>query len=162
MAYTGVERLLLAADFRFLDFANADGFRQSGFDATGAVRGLGWDSIFAVSLGAQYELTDCTSVRLGYSFNQNPIPDSQSSFNVASPTILEHTIYVGASYKVSNALSLSATYLHAFQNEIEGPLVLAGFGAIPGSSIRNSTSVDAILIGGSVRFGSCASAERAH
>ena len=85
LAYTGFERWLVATDLRYIDFANANGFRQSGFSPTGAVQGLGFRSIFAVSVGAQYQMTDTLSLRAGYSYNENPLADSQSSFNVASP-----------------------------------------------------------------------------
>jgi long-chain fatty acid transport protein len=151
-AYAGFERWLLAADFRYIDFANTNGFRHSGFDATGAVRGLGWDSIFAVALGAQYQLTDCTSLRLGYTYNQNPIEDSQSSFNVVSPTILEHSLYVGGSYKVSDLLTLSFAYAHGFENSINGPLQTP-FGPVSGSSIKSTVSADTFVIGATVHFG---------
>jgi long-chain fatty acid transport protein len=152
VGYSGFERWILAADFRYVDYANTNGFRQSGFDASGAVRGLGWKSTFAMALGAQYQWTNAVSVRVGYSFNQNPIADSQSIFKVASPTILEHALYVGASYHVSEALTLSMAYAHGFQNSIEGPFITP-FGAIPGSSVKTTASADTFLIGASVQFG---------
>ena len=61
IGYTGFNRWLLGADFRYVDFANADGFRQSGYDPNGAVQGLGFRGIFAMSLGAQYDMTDWNS-----------------------------------------------------------------------------------------------------
>jgi long-chain fatty acid transport protein len=152
VAYSGIDRLLLAADFRYVDFENADGFKQKGFDATGAVRGVGWDSVFALSLGAQYQLTDSLAVRLGYSYNDNPIPDAQSSVNVGSPTIVEHTLYVGGSYQLSPALTLSLAYAHGFENTISGPLQTP-FGAIPGSAVKNTTSADLVALQVSVKFG---------
>ena len=154
LAYTGFERWLVATDLRYIDFANANGFRQSGFSPTGAVQGLGFRSIFAVSVGAQYQMTDTLSLRAGYSYNENPIADSQSSFNVASPLVLEHTLYVGASYRVGDSLTLSLAYAHGFQNSIEGPLVTP-FGAVPGSSVRNTASMDSLVLGATVRFGAC-------
>ncbi len=157
VGYSGFERWLLAADLRHIDYGNTNGFRQGGFDPQGAVRGLGWRSIFAVALGAQYQWTDEISVRAGYSYNQNPIADSQSSFNVASPTILEHSLYLGASYKVSDNLSLSVAYVHCFQNSVNGPLVTP-FGAVPGSSVSSTTSADSLLLGATVRFGGKCSA----
>jgi long-chain fatty acid transport protein len=151
VAYSGWERWLFAADFRYVDFGNADGFRQSGFDTTGTLRGLGWESVFAMSLGAQYELNDCVSLRLGYSFNQNPISNSEASANVASPTILENTVYVGASFKLSETLTVSLAYAHAFQNSVEGPLVTP-LGQVPGSSVTSTVSADTFLFGATVHY----------
>jgi long-chain fatty acid transport protein len=152
VGYTGFEGWTLAADFRYIDYAGTQGFRQSGFAPDGTVRGLGWRDVFALSLGAQYKVTDDLAVRVGYSYNQNPISDAQSSFNVASPTILEHAVYCGFSYSVSDALSLNLSYLHGFENSVAGPLVTP-FGPVPGSSVRNTTSGDALMVGATVRFG---------
>jgi long-chain fatty acid transport protein len=152
IGYTGIERWTFAADFRYVDYGNTEGFKQSGFSPTGAVQGLGWRSVFATAFGAQYQMSDSLSVRMGYSFNQNPIPADQSSFNVASPVILEHTVYLGASYHVTEALSLSLAYIHGFQNSSEGPLVTPG-GPVPGTSVRNTTSADALILGATVKFG---------
>jgi long-chain fatty acid transport protein len=157
IGYSGIDRLLLAADLRYVDFHNTPGLSQGGFAPTGAVNGLGWNSVFAMALGAQYLLTDALSLRAGYAYNGNPIPDGQSSFNVVSPTIVEHTVSIGASYRVTECLSLSLAYAHGFQNSIQGPLVTP-FGALPGSSVRSQAMVDSILFGASVRFGPRAAA----
>jgi hypothetical protein len=55
----------------------------------------GGDSVFAVALGAQYELTDRVALRMGYLANENPIPDIATLFNVQLPTINQHQISVG-------------------------------------------------------------------
>ena len=152
VGYTGFERWIFAADFRWVDFADADGFRQSGFSPTGAVLGVGNRSIFAMSLGAQYLLTDNISLRVGYSYNQDPVRDNLTIFTVAAPTIIEHTLYVGASYRVTDALSLSMAYVHAFENSISGPYVTP-LGPLPNSSVQYTTAADTFLVGATVRFG---------
>jgi long-chain fatty acid transport protein len=150
-SYAGLERWLFAVDVRWVDYADTKGFGPAGFDATGAGTGLGWDSVVAVAAGAQYQLTDCASVRLGYTFNPNPIPDRNSVFNVASAPLYEHVLYLGASYKVSEALALSASYFHAFRNSITGPFVTPA-GAVPGTSVTSRVSTDALTAGVTVRF----------
>jgi len=152
IAYSGFENWLLTADLRYIDYRNTEGFRDRGFDATGAARGLGWDSIWGVSAGAQYRLTDFLTLRAGYSYNENPIDNIETSFNVASPVIIEHTLYVGASYRVSDNLILSAAYAHAFQNSITGPL-LQPTGPIPGYNVTSTISADTFLFGATVQFG---------
>jgi long-chain fatty acid transport protein len=151
VCYTGFDHWLLAADFRFNDFGDAAGLGTSGFDASGAVRGLGFRSTFVMAAGAQYQLSEAASLRLGYTYNQDPIPDNQSSFNVVSPTIVEHVVYVGASYNISSALKLSLGYAHAFQNAIEGPLVIPA-GALAGTSIRSTVAADTFMAGVSVHY----------
>jgi long-chain fatty acid transport protein len=150
-AYTGFECWVLALDLRYIDYHNTPGFSATGFDATGAVRGLGWDSIFVVALGAQYQLMEQLSLRAGYSYNMNPVDDAQTSFNVASPLILEHTLYVGASYQITPALRFSLAYAHAFENTVRGPLV-GPAGAIPGTSVQSTVSADSAMFGATLKF----------
>jgi long-chain fatty acid transport protein len=151
-AYAGFDRWLLAADVRYIDYRDAQGFGRSGFDADGAVRGFGWRSIWEMAIGAQYQLTDKLSMRLGYSFNGNPIDEAQVSFNVLSPTIAEHVVYLGASYKMWDSFRISMAYLHEFQNSVSGPIV-GPAGAIPGSSVMSTVSGDAFVVGVTVWFG---------
>ncbi len=151
-SYTGLDRWVFAADARYLDYADVHGFGEEGFAPDGAVRGVGWRSIFAVATGVQYQLTDTASLRLGYSWNQNPVPAGQSFINTVSPLLVEHMISAGASWKVTEDFTLSVAYLHAFENSIEGPL-LTPAGPIPGTSVRNSASADTFLFGGSLKFG---------
>jgi long-chain fatty acid transport protein len=150
-SYAGCDRWLFAADFRYYDYENTDGFRSTGFDGTGAVKGLGWDSIFAVALGAQYQWSDCISLRLGYTWNENPIDDRNTFFNPVSPNILEHTIYLGASYKITDAWSLSMAYVHAFENSIQGPLFTPA-GSVAGTSVKSTAYVDIVMFGLNVKF----------
>jgi long-chain fatty acid transport protein len=150
-SYTGFDRWVFAADFRYIDFKNAPGLSHTGFDALGAVRGLGWVDAFALSLGAQYQLTECLALRIGYSYNTNPIDNSKTFFNVASATIIEHSLAVGASYQVTGNLLLSLTYAHDFDNSITGPIVTPA-GTIPFSQVKSDITADAILLGASLRF----------
>jgi long-chain fatty acid transport protein len=151
-AYTGLERWVFALDGRYIDYRNAHFLGDSGFTADGAVRGLGWKSIFAVAAGAQFQLTKFVSLRAGYSWNDNPVPDSQSFINTVAPVIVEHTAYAGASWKVTEDLELSVAYAHGFENSIDGPLV-GTLGHVPGTSVKNTTSADLVLFGVSVKFG---------
>ena len=77
------------------------GYSETGSTPTGAVAGLGWKDVFAVSAGTQYQISDAVSARLGYSFNTNPIGDSQTFYNVGSPLIIQHGAYFGTSYNVN-------------------------------------------------------------
>jgi long-chain fatty acid transport protein len=151
VSYTGFERWVFAGDIRYVDYHNTPGFSHFGFDASGAATGIGWDSVFCLALGTQYSVTDALALRIGYTYNMNPIPDARSAFNVASPTILEHALYAGASYRLTECFMLSLAYAHGFENSIKG-LYITPLGAIPGSSVQSTTSADTILIGATVTF----------
>ncbi|MEJ7594999.1 MAG: outer membrane protein transport protein [Planctomycetaceae bacterium] len=151
-SYNGINRVVLAADVRYIALGNTSGFGDSGFAPNGALRGLGQQSIFAVALGTQYMVTDATAVRLGYSWSENPIPAGQTSANAASPLSIQHILSAGLSYQLTEACALSVAYMHGFENSATGPIVLPG-GAIPGTSITNTSSVDSIMFGATVKFG---------
>jgi long-chain fatty acid transport protein len=150
-SYTGFSRTVVALDVRYIDYKNTNGFNRTGFASDWAVQGLGWDSIFVAALGVQYQITDALSARIGYTYNTNPVPDHLTLFNIGSPLIIEHTLAVGASYRVSSNLLLSAAYVHCFENSIQGPL-LTPFGALPLESIQSTAAADLVILGASVQF----------
>lgn len=152
-SYKGFDRWLLAADLRYLNFSNTGAFGDSGFTTPpGSLNGIGLDSIFAVALGAQYRMTDALALRAGYSWNENPISNSQTSANAASPLIIQNTLSAGASYQLTDSFLVSMAYMHCFENSITGSIVTAG-GPIAGSSVTSTAAADSLLIGATVKFG---------
>jgi long-chain fatty acid transport protein len=152
VSYTGFERWLLETDFHYIDYGNTSGFRDSGFSPTGALTGLGWKSIYAFAFGTQYRMTDTFSVQAGYSYNDKPFGSSNAFFNIASPTIVENTLSVGFSYKLTDCFSLSLAYGHGFEQSVSGPII-APAGTIPGSKFTSVVSADSVTFGGTVLFG---------
>lgn len=151
-SYVGIEGVTLAADLRYLDYNNTKGFGDSGFNPDGSLRGLGLRSIFALALGAQFQLTDRLTTQVGYSWSENPISSSQTMANIASPLLIQNMLSTGLSYQVTDALVLTMAYTHAFQNSQKGPITLP-FGAIPGTYVKSSASVDMFTLGAVVTFG---------
>jgi len=151
-AYTGIERVLIALDLRFVDFRDTNGFRHSGFERNGAVAGLGWQNVFALGTGVQYQCTDALTLRAGYSFNLNPAGNSVTMFNVLSPTIIQHAVSAGLSYNVTKSFKLSLTYIHFFENSIQGPIITPTTGPIRGTDVKTSATADSVLLGATVSF----------
>jgi long-chain fatty acid transport protein len=143
VAYKGIENALFDLDLRYIDYPNTQLFGQSSSSG-----GLGWRGVFAVALGAQYKLTERMTVRGGYLFNTNPIPAPQTLFNVQAPAITEHTLSLGASYDLTQNMTLSFAWTHGFDNSIQGPIL-----QLPGSSVRVTSQVDAIWLGLNMSFG---------
>ena len=143
---------LYAIDFRFIGYHETNGYRHTGFDSTGALRGLGYQDIFAMSLGAQYQVTERLTARSGYTFNMNPIGNSVTMYNIASPLVIQHSLALGVSYDVTKALKLTAAYVHFFQNSVHGPIVEPGIGLLPHSDVRAATTADSLVMGFNVAF----------
>ncbi len=143
VAYKGLPGALIDVDLRYIDYANAELF-----GASVPIGGLGWRSVFAVATGVQYALTERLTLRGGYLFNTNPIPAPVTLFNVQAPAITQHTLSMGASFAVTENITLSMAWVHAFDNSIQGPIL-----QIPGSSARLTTQVDSIVAGLNMSFG---------
>ena len=75
-----------------------------------------------------------------------PIPSSQEQFNVATSLSMQHFLSVGGSYKIAQNVMANIAYTHGFQDSLTGPYVTPA-GAIPGTSITNTTAVDHITAG---------------
>lgn len=158
-SYAGLQDTLLAVDLRYIDYDNANGFGDSGVDAAGALRGLGWESVFAIACGMQRQLSDTLVGRVGYVYNENPIPDVQTMFNIAAPLHYEHTFSGGLSYQPNRCLSLNMSYSYALQSEISGPIVLPPNPPtatpptpVPGSSVTSTLSAHALDFGVTVKY----------
>lgn len=151
-AYDGIENLTIAADLRYVDFDSTELFGESPTFTNGfALRGLGWESVWMLAIGGQLELTDRLSVRAGYSWNQNPIPDQFASVNFLAPATYEHVVSLGASLQLSRSIIANLTWVHAFENTISGPY-RTPLGAIPFSRVSVTNEINALVLGLSVLF----------
>jgi long-chain fatty acid transport protein len=151
VSYAGIDDVVLALDVRYLDYENTDGFGDSGFNADGSLRGLGWNSVFALATGIQYRLMDPLFVRLGYTFNENPTPESQTAVNIAAPLHYQHEFHTGGSYQLTRNAWLHAAYTYYLEHEITGP-IFTPMGVIPDSSVTSRESVHVASVGVSVDY----------
>jgi long-chain fatty acid transport protein len=119
IAYDGIDRLLIGLDVRYFDYAHTAGFKRV-TDNSGNIAGLGWDSVFSVSIGAQYAVLDSLKIRAGYCFSENPIPGKVQYANVASPLFIQHVASIGLTYSFSTGTDISAAWSHAFKNKCSG------------------------------------------
>jgi long-chain fatty acid transport protein len=143
VAYKGLARTLIALDLRYIDYADSELFGQKVIDG-----GLGWRSVFVVALGAQYEATDRLTLRGGYLYNTNPIPNPVTLFNAQAPGIITNTLTMGASYELNENVTASLAWMHGFRNSIQGPIL-----QIPGSTVRIDAQVDTLWAGVNIKFG---------
>ncbi len=143
LAYKGFARTLIDVDLRYIDYADSQLFGQRIVDG-----GLGWQSVFAVAVGAQYQATDRFTIRGGYLYNTNPIRDVTTLFNVQAPGIITNTLSLGASYQVTEDVTASLTWVHGFRNSIQGPILQEPF-----SSVRLDAQLDSLWAGVNIKFG---------
>ncbi len=143
LAYKGLPRTLVALDFRFFDYKATELFGENIADG-----GLGWNNVFAVALGAQHHLNDRVDLLAGYLYNTNPIEGTATLFNVQAPGIIQNTLTLGGSYKLTQNILFSASWMHGFRNAVEGPIL-----QLPGAQTRLDAQLDTLWMGITVRFG---------
>ncbi|MFM9963071.1 MAG: OmpP1/FadL family transporter [Planctomycetaceae bacterium] len=151
-SYTGFDGWLLAFDMRYIDYKSTDVFGDPvGFTQTGASTGLGWRNVFSFITAAQYQVTDLVSVRGGYMYNQNPIPESATAANIQSSALYEHSMSLGASMAMSRSMVMHLAWVHSFELTSTGRY-LTPTGPIPDSSVSIQQTNNAITAGLTVKF----------
>ncbi|QDU23904.1 OmpP1/FadL family transporter [Urbifossiella limnaea] len=143
VAWRGIDRLTLGVDMRYFDYANTDLFGTPTSEG-----GLGWESAFAAAVGGNYQLTDRVAVRAGYQYNTNPLENTRALFNLQSPAIIQHTISVGTTMNLTEAMALSVGYAYGFQNEINGVV-----DRIPNTNVGLEASSHSLLFNLQIKFG---------
>jgi len=86
-------------------------------DENGA--GFGWEDMMIFKLGAEFRQVENWQFRVGYSYGQQPIPESEVMFNIIAPAVNESHISVGLTRMIGeHALNLAVT--HALENSVKG------------------------------------------
>lgn len=137
LSYTGIENWVFAIDGRYFDYEHTDGYRE-----------FGWRSVFAGAIGAQCQVTDKLSARVGYNFNQNPIQSAAVATNLLDPLIQDQNASVGATYKFASNIDFNLAYVYLIKNSVTGPFPAAG----PGATVTNELSAHSLIAGVGVRY----------
>lgn len=118
-SYDGFKDTVFGMDFRYFDYAHAQGFKQ-GVDEKGIVQGVDWDSVFSIAIGVERTVNHKLKVRIGYVWNENPIPSRSAALNVADPLLMQHTLSFGGTYAVVKDLEFTVAYSHSFEGKESG------------------------------------------
>jgi long-chain fatty acid transport protein len=82
--------------------------------------GFGWQDITVYKLGVQHQVNSNLVVRAGWNHGEQPIPASQTFFNLLAPGVIEDHLTLGATWKFDKTSEMSAMYMHAFNNKVNG------------------------------------------
>lgn len=82
--------------------------------------GFGWNDIAVIKLGAVYAFSDSITLRAGISRADQPIPRSETFFNILAPGTVRDHLSLGASWKRSERGEWSISYTHAFRENVSG------------------------------------------
>lgn len=91
--------------------------------------GFGWRDIDVFKIGFNYQWSDKLTLRAGYNHNSQPIPSSETFFNILAPGVITDHLSLGFTYKITEDRELTLAYTHAFKEEVKGSgSIPAGFG----------------------------------
>jgi long-chain fatty acid transport protein len=82
--------------------------------------GFGWEDVTVVKVGAAMSVTPELTLRAGYNYGGQPIPTSETLFNMLAPGVVESHVTFGATYAVTSTIEMTFAYMHAFENTVEG------------------------------------------
>ncbi len=109
-----------AVDYRRVFYSSTDGFDESGWTMVdngaggqmpnGTVQGFGWDDMNIISAGVQINVTEKFPIRLGYTYNSNPINDELIMYSVSAPAIIKNAFQFGLGYEINEHFTINGLF----------------------------------------------------
>jgi long-chain fatty acid transport protein len=82
--------------------------------------GFGWQNTTVYKLGVAYEMSQSLTLRGGFATLKQPIPQSQTLFNIVAPGVVEQHLTFGATWTLPSKSELTVGYMHAFEHKVDG------------------------------------------
>jgi long-chain fatty acid transport protein len=127
IAITPNDRLVAALDFSYIMYSEINSIANPLLpnlgeaplgDENGA--GFGWEDVTVVKVGLAYDVSETLTLRGGFNYGGQPIPASETLFNMIAPGVVETHVTFGGTWMLNEQMELSFAYMHAFENTIEG------------------------------------------
>lgn len=83
--------------------------------------GFGWQNVTAYKFGVQWVASPAVTLRAGYAYAKQPIPESEVLFNILAPGTIEQHVTLGASAKVGGKSTLHLAVVRALSKSVTGP-----------------------------------------
>lgn len=134
-----IEKLIVNADFRWINWSGAKG----GFGTPVAAGGLGWRDQFIGMLGVQYQPLDFLILRTGYNYGRAPIPSGSVFASQLAIPIGEHHIGGGVGFRFGKRYSVDFSYLRTLSKTVTDNGTQnagAGIGAFTRQSIHQMST----------------------
>jgi len=118
VAFKPMPGLLIEADVKHIGFS--DVLDRVAFQTPGgpSAMNFGWDDQVVYAIGVQKEINPKTTVRMGFNYGKSPIGPENVNSNIGSLAVTEKHMSVGMTRKLSDKVSASLSYMHAFHNDI--------------------------------------------
>jgi len=123
LAFKPVPGLLIEADVKHIQFGDvldsiAVGRPAAYAGPIPASFNFGWEDQTVFALGVQKEINPKTTVRVGFNYGESPIGPEDVKNNIGSLAVTEKHVSLGVTRKLSDKVSGSLSYMHAFHNDV--------------------------------------------
>jgi len=163
IAVKATPKLTVAADIQQINYSNSKAVSNTAdclFAGTGCLLGqtggpgFGWRDMTVYKLGVSYEHSKDLTLRAGVSTNRQPIPVSQTFFNILAPGVVENHLTLGGTWTMANKNELTLGYMHAFKKTVNGSGSIAGpiGGLLGGGDANLRMSQDSLGVGYGIKF----------
>jgi long-chain fatty acid transport protein len=82
--------------------------------------GFGWEDMTIFKIGYQIDVNEKHTVRVGYSHADQPIPESETLFNILAPAVVEDHITAGWTMKVGANQEFNLAGMYAPKTSVKG------------------------------------------
>jgi long-chain fatty acid transport protein len=124
MSWQATPQLVIAADINQINFSKVRSvgniLAEGGPLGANNGSGFGWDDMTVYKIGAAYDLNKEWTVRAGYNHGSQPIPKSQTFFNILAPATVEDHLTLGATWRLQSGGEVTFAYMHAFEQTVKG------------------------------------------
>ena len=165
----------IAIDYRRVFYSSTEGFDKSGWAMVdngaggvmpnGTVEGFGWEDMNIISAGIQLNLIEKLPIRLGYTYNSNPVDEELIMYSVSAPAIIKNAFQFGLGYEFSEHWTVNGLFHYGTSGgkttgqmlnpmlispeEVDTPMGPMGgpLGKIPGSEVSVEMTTMLITVG---------------
>lgn len=129
LAYQPSATWSVAADYQVIQYGGVSsvGNPLSNFNPAGGVflgssggPGFGWKDVKVVKLGVVENFSPTLTLRAGFSHSTEPIPSSQTFFNILAPGTIQNHVTFGFTWRVGAHSEWSGFYAHGFEKTVNG------------------------------------------
>jgi long-chain fatty acid transport protein len=114
--------------------------------------GFGWQDVTAYKLGVQWAVSPSTTLRAGYNYGKQPIPASETLFNVLAPGVVEQHFTVGGTWAMPGNSELSFFFMYVPEKTVNGSNSIPTVPPFPGGNVNLKMKQMSLGVGYGWRF----------
>lgn len=116
--------------------------------ATAAFTDFSWKDSYYYSIGGEYKLTEATTLRAGFAYEDSPVPNSTRGVRI--PDADRFWLSIGASHQVNDKFRLSVGFTHIIVKD--GKVNLPASASTPGIQATFKQNVNILAISGTYKM----------